>query len=48
LTFGEFQSAAECIENAEDDGDIGKGVSTLRTDNNGQIRGNIRTKGVWD
>jgi hypothetical protein len=48
LTFGEFQSAAECIENAEDDGDIGKGVSTLRTDNNSQIRGNIRTKGVWD
>jgi hypothetical protein len=47
LELGQIQSAEDCIEESEDNGDIGKSVSTLKLDNNGLLKGRIWSKGIW-
>ncbi|MBW2716575.1 MAG: hypothetical protein JRD03_10885 [Deltaproteobacteria bacterium] len=48
LTVDQVIAMGDCIDDAEDSGNIGKGVSTLRLDNKNQLKGNIKSKGGWD
>jgi hypothetical protein len=48
LTLDQIASAEACIDAAEDAGDIGKKVSTLKLDNQNLLKGNIWSKGTWD
>lgn len=46
LTVAQLQSASACIEGSEDDGSLGKSVTTLQLDNNNQLKGKITSKGI--
>jgi hypothetical protein len=35
------------MEDSEDNGDLGKSVTTLKLDNNNQLKGKIKSKGTW-
>ena len=48
ITLGQIESAADCIEESEDSGAIGKKVSTLKLDGNNLLKGNIWSKGIWE
>jgi hypothetical protein len=48
LTVDEIISMQDCIDEAEENGDIGKKVSTLKLDSNNQLKGKIKSAGDWD
>jgi hypothetical protein len=50
LTVGQIQSASDCADNAEKNGDLGKSVQTLKLNNKNLINGRIKSKGYpyWD
>lgn len=48
LTVGQIASIEDCIEESEDDGSLGKRVSTMRLDNNNKLKGTVRSSGDWD
>jgi len=50
LTPNQIDSAVACIEAAENSGDLGKKVQSLRTNNNDQTSGKIKAAGMayWD
>ena len=50
LTLNQIESAIACIEAAENSGDLGKKVQSLRTNNNDETSGKIKAAGMafWD
>jgi len=48
LTVEQIGLIEDCIDDAEESGDIGKKVSTLKLDNQNLLKGNIWSKGIWD
>jgi hypothetical protein len=48
LTVEQIGLIEDCIDDAEDSGNIGKKVSTLKLDNQNLLKGNIWSKGMWD
>lgn len=48
LTIDQIRSAEDCMEDSEDNGDLGKSVTTLKLDNNNLLKGTITSKGTWD
>jgi hypothetical protein len=47
LTLDQIRSAEDCMEDSEDNGDLGKSVTTLKLDNNNLLKGKIKSKGMW-
>jgi hypothetical protein len=48
LTVDQIGLIEDCVDDAEESGDIGKKVSTLKLDNQNLLKGNIWSKGMWD
>ena len=48
LTVGQIQSAVDCIDAAVANGNLGKKVQNLKLNDDNEIGGRIRSKGVWD
>jgi hypothetical protein len=47
LTIDQVRSAEICIDDSEENGTIGKNVTTLKLDNNNMLKGKIKSKGDW-
>ena len=46
VTVGDIDDAIECADDAEDSGDLGKKVSSVKKNNANELSGNIKSKGT--